>query len=214
MLGSIWVSILYSRPRSEVVLPAKRSRAQVSEQWEVNVRDLDRIAAVNRSGLIGLSHDDAFDRLLELAIAVTGASRGVIALVDADHTSAISAYGFAEGSPLFAPVARSFCRFVVGYRQPFLVEDAPNDPRTLGDPAIRDFAAIAWIGFPVEDSQGNVLGNFCLMDPEPREWTSLDIQTVATLAKAAGTEVALRQDRAELLGARERLAELDAPTIP
>jgi GAF domain-containing protein len=80
-----------------------------------------------------LSDDDAFDRSIELAIAVAGAPRGVIAVVDTEHTTATSAYGFPEGQPLFAPIDFSFCRFVVGHGRPFLVEDAHNDPRTIGE---------------------------------------------------------------------------------
>jgi GAF domain-containing protein len=181
----------------------------MSMNWEDQIHDGKRLAAVNRSGLIGVSNDDAFDRLMELAIAVTGAPRGVIALVDDLHTTAISAYGFPEGLPLFAPVAYSFCRYVVGFGQPFLVEDSLNDPRTVGDPAIEAFGAVAWIGFPIEDPDGNVLGNFCLMDPEPRGWSTVDIQTVATLAKAAGTEIALRLERMASLAANHRLAAFE-----
>jgi GAF domain-containing protein len=185
----------------------------MSKQWEHQIRDADRVAAVKRSGLIGLTNDDAFDRLMELAIAVTGAPRGVIALVDDEYTTAISASGFPEGMALFAPIAYSFCRYVVGYGQPFMVEDSLNDSRTIGDPAIEAFGAVAWIGFPIEDPNGNVLGNFCLMDPEPREWSMVDIQTVATLAKAAGTEVALRLERATSAAARAQLAEFETRSI-
>ncbi len=176
----------------------------MNEGWRRQVTAADRLAAVERSGLIGLSGDDAFDRLLELAIAVTGAPTGVIAVVDDKHTTAISGYGFPEGLPLFASIEFSFCRFVVGSGRPFLVEDARNDPRTIGDPAIDAFRAVAWIGFPIEDSQGNVLGNFCLMDASPRDWTPLDIQTVATLAQAVSTEVALRAERTSANAARDR----------
>lgn len=181
----------------------------MSKRWEINVQDTERIAAVDRSGLVGLYSDDAFDMLMELAIAVTGAPRGVIALVDASRTTAISAFGFREGLDLFAPIAYSFCRYVVGLEQPFMVEDSLNDPRTIGDPAIEAFGAVAWIGFPIEDPQGNVLGNFCLMDPEPRAWSTVDIQAVATLARAAGTEIALRQERALALAARQELSSSD-----
>ena len=85
-----------------------------------------------------------------------------------------------------------FCRFVVATRQPFIVEDAHHDPRTIGDPAIDAFAAVSWIGYAVEDDDGFILGTFCLMDAEPREWSPTDILTVATLARAATSEVALR----------------------
>lgn len=181
----------------------------MNTDWEIQLQEADRLAAVDRSGLVGLSGDDAFDRLLELAIAVTGAPRGVIALVDAERTTAFSAVGFPEGLPLFALIDYSFCRYVVGYGRPFLVEDANNDPRTIGDPAIEAFAAVAWIGFPVEDAHGNVLGNFCLMDAAPREWTPLDVQTVATLAQAASAEIALREARNEATSAQSKLSRLE-----
>lgn len=192
--------------------PAKRTKATMSTQWEDQIRSAERVAAVERSGLVGLSNDDAFDRLMDLAIAVTGAPRGVIALVDEVQTTAISAFGFPEGLPLFAPIAYSFCRFVVGFGRPFLVEDSLHDPRTVGDPAIEAFGAVAWIGFPIEDPEGHVLGNFCLMDPEPREWSMVDIQTVATLAQAAGTEIALRLQRAATMAVEKRLASFEIPS--
>jgi len=167
-------------------------------QWESAVRDAARLAALERSALATYDRDDEFDRLLELAIAVTAAPRGVITFVNGRRTTAISGVGFPEGLALTAPIEHSFCRFVVATRQPFVVEDAHRDVRTVGDPAIDAFAAVSWIGYAVEDPDGFVLGTFCLMDAVPREWSPLDILTVATLARAASSEVALRMARSEV----------------
>jgi GAF domain-containing protein len=167
-------------------------------EWEPAVRNAGRLAALERSTLAGIAGGDAFDRLLELALAVTGAPRGVITIVDAERTVAISGFGFPEGLELAAPIAHSFCRFVVASGHPFIVEEATVDPRTVGDPAIEAFGAVAWIGYAIEDGAGFVLGTFCLMDSAPRTWSALDIQTVATLARAASSEVALRCARAEI----------------
>jgi GAF domain-containing protein len=167
-------------------------------EWESAVRDVGRLAALERSALAEVVHEDGFDRLLELAVAVTGAPRGVITYVNAERTAAISGIGFPEGVDLQAPIEYSFCRFVVATRQPFIVEDAHHDPRTIGDPAIDAFAAVSWIGYAVEDDDGFILGTFCLMDAEPREWSPTDILTVATLARAATSEVALRMARNEV----------------
>jgi len=160
--------------------------------WESEVRDADRLDAVRDSGLAALLREDDFDRLIELAIEVTGAPRGCITFVSADTTTAFSAFGFPEGLDLFAPVEQSFCRFVVGTGTPFVVEDANRDPRTIGDPAIEAFGAAAWIGYPIEDADGFVLGAFCLMDAEPRSWSRTDVMAVATLARAVSTAIALR----------------------
>jgi phosphoserine phosphatase RsbU/P len=167
-------------------------------EWQSAVRDVGRLAALERSALAEVDHEDAFDRLLELAITITGAPRGVITFVNAEKTTAISGFGFPEGLDLQAPIEYSFCRFVVATSQPFIVEDAHHDPRTIGDPAIDAFAAVSWIGYAVEDDDGFILGTFCLMDAEPREWSPRDVLTVATLARAATSEVALRMARAEI----------------
>jgi GAF domain-containing protein len=180
--------------------------------WQVTVRNPERLAALERSGLVGMAPDDAFDRLIELAVEVTGAPRGVIALVDADRTSAISALGFPEGLELSAPITHSFCRYVVSTARPFIVEDAPHDPRTVGDPAIKAFGATAWLGFPIQDAEGIVLGTICLMDSTAREWTSRDVQVLATLAMAVSTEVALRRLRTEMAAGLDAAHNADTPT--
>ncbi len=170
----------------------------MTSNWDTEVRSPSRLSAVERSGLVGIAPEDPFDRLIELAVALIGVPRGVIALVDAERTTAMSSVGFPEGQPLFAPIDWSFCRFVVGSGRPFVVEDANKDPRTTGDPAIEAFAAVSWAGYPLEDDDGEVLGTFCLMDSSPHEWTAKDLHVLATLAMAASTEIALRRLRRDL----------------
>lgn len=180
----------------------------MNTDWEFGVRRPMRLAAVQRSGLVGLRAQDAFDRLLELAAAVTGAPRACITLVDSTHTTAMSAVGFPQDLVLAAPVELSLCRFVVASGAPLVVEDSRNDPRTKGDPSIEAFDAGAWAGYPIEDTDGHVLGTFCVMDPHPHEWTAQDLHVLATLAMAASTEVALRQARAEAVAARWEIEQL------
>jgi GAF domain-containing protein len=174
----------------------------MTAEWESGVRSPERLAAVERSGLVGIAPEDPFDRLIELAVALIGVSRGVIALVDANRTTAMSSVGFSEGLTLSAPIELSFCRYVVSSGRPFLVEDANLDPRTIGDPTIKAFAAISWAGYPIADADGLVLGTFCVMDSEPHEWTARDLHVLATLAMAASTEIALRKAQADLLANR------------
>ena len=166
--------------------------------WEREVRSPERLAAVDRSGLVGIGPEDPFDRLIELAVELIDVSCGVIALVDFEYTTAMSAVGFPEGLPRLAPIDQSFCRFVIGSGRPFIVADANTDPRTTGDPAIKAFSAVSWAGYPLLDEDSVVLGTFCVMDPSPHEWSSTDLHVLATLAMAASTEIALRRAQAEL----------------
>lgn len=173
--------------------------------WVEGVRDPARLAAVQRSGLVDTGPEDAFDRLIELAAALTGVPRGCITLVDSEHTRAKSSVGFPQDAQLFAPIELSFCRFVVASGRPLIVDDARSDPRTRGDGAIEAFNAVAWAGYPIEDADGAILGTFCLMDSVPHEWTGNDIDVLATLAKAASSEVALRRAQALVAAARHEV---------
>ena len=179
--------------------------------WEPAVRDPLRLAAVARSGLVGIGPEDAFDRYIELATELTGAPRGCIALVDAVTTTAFSSAGFPEGAALYAPIEHSFCRFVVGAGRPFVVHDARNDDRTRGDPAIDLFGAAAWAGYFIQDGEGTVLGTFCVMDADPHEWSPHDLHLLAALAKAVSTEIALRSARSELAAVRLEIERLRTP---
>jgi sigma-B regulation protein RsbU (phosphoserine phosphatase) len=174
--------------------------------WETAVRDLVRLTALERSGLVGSGPEDAFDRLIELAAELVGLPRGCITLVDGERTTAKASTGFPEGSQLYASIEQSFCRYVVSTGQPLIVNDARSDPRTTGDPAIEAFAAVTWAGYPIEDADGAVLGTFCLMDSVPHEWTAEDLLILATLAQAASTEIALRRSRMDTTDAEQLAA--------
>jgi GAF domain-containing protein len=181
--------------------------------WEHGVREPTRLAALQRSGLMGTGPEDAFDRLLELAAVLTEAPRACITLVDGTHTMALSAVGHPLGLTLVAPIEFSFCRFVVASGSPLVVDDARHDPRTAGDSAIEAFDAGAWAGYPIGDAGGNVLGTLCAMDPLAHQWTSRDLQVLATLAMAVSTEIALRQARSEVLAARWEVDQLRAARV-
>jgi GAF domain-containing protein len=174
----------------------------MNTDWESGVRSPARLAAVARSGLVGMTPEDEFDRLIELAVKLMRVPCGVIAIVDSERTTAMSSVGFPEGLELYLPIEMSFCRFVVSTGRPLIVEDANHDPRTIGDPAIEAFNAVSWAGYPITDADGLVLGTFCVMDSKPHEWTETDLQVLATLAKSASTEIALRRSQADLIEAR------------
>ena len=163
--------------------------------WRDGVGEPDRLAALKRSALFDTGREDAFDRLTELAAAVTGAARACITLVDATHYSYKSAVGVPEGAPQIGRIEESFCRYVVGSSMPFVVDDARNDPRTRDNPAIEISGVEAWAGYPIQDDAGWVLGTFCLVATAPYAWTDTDLHVLATLAQAASSEIALRRTR-------------------
>jgi GAF domain-containing protein len=179
-----------------------------TDWWRDGVRNPERLAALEHSGLLRTGPEDAFDRLTELAAVVTGAARACITLCDATDYAYKSTVGVPEGAPQTGPIEASFCRYVAGSSKPFVVEDARADPRTCDNPAIEINGVAAWAGYPIEDAAGWVLGTFCLIATEPYNWTDTDLHVLATLARAASSEIALRRAQLTLASAQAVAEEL------
>lgn len=84
--------------------------------------------------------------------------------------------------------ANHLSRYTVASGQILNVADAPADPRVSGDPAVDTIGLKAYLGFPLVDASGQVLGALSLIDYASREWTEAEIDTVRDLA---GLTVAL-----------------------
>lgn len=177
-------------------------------EWETAVRDKKRLAALHGSGLIGSGPEDEFDRLVELAVNLTGARCGAISLVDAESVTCKSVVGLPEGLPGPLRVVDTFCRYVVGSSRPFVVDDAAQDSRVFDDPATSAFKIGAWAGYPITDPDGYILGTLCVIDNRSHSWTQGDILVLATLAQAVSTEIALRKSNRALISARTELDQL------
>jgi serine phosphatase RsbU (regulator of sigma subunit) len=89
-------------------------------------------------------------------------------------------------------VGDDFCYFPIGMNGPFIVEDAENDPRTAGHPAIGPWGVGAWAGFPIVTADGQAIGSMCVIDASPRVWKPDELETLAILARAVSSEVNLR----------------------
>jgi GAF domain-containing protein len=60
---------------------------------------------------------------------------------------------------------------------------------------------IAYAGIPLIDSEGNALGTLCVIDSQPRHWTTHQVQLLSDLAASVVTEITLaRQARQTPLG--------------
>ena len=131
-------------------------------EWEPAVRDVGRLAALERSALAEVVREDVFDRLLELAVAVTGAPRGVITFVNAERTTAISGVGFPEGilsstPPLSTRSAGS--SWLPGNRS--LSRTPTMIPAPSAIPPSMPSWPVSWMGYAIEDDEGFILGKFC-----------------------------------------------------
>ncbi|WP_435285802.1 PP2C family protein-serine/threonine phosphatase [Streptomyces bacillaris] len=173
--------------------------------------DPDRLAAVRATGMMDTDPETVFDDLAQVAADVTGCARAFITFVDDERSFWKTCLGVpAEGvRERQNSVRESFCTFVVGLEgEPFVVDDARIDPRTRDHPSVEAMKIGAWAGHPILGPGGEVLGSICVIDTEARTWSVSETTTLATLARAVGNELHLRQSLADCQEALETSREL------
>jgi serine phosphatase RsbU (regulator of sigma subunit) len=153
-----------------------------------------RLASLASTGQVGTAPEPVFDDLARLASSVTGCGLAAITFVGEYRTywKSVPSIPYGGSEAWQNPVGDDFCYFPIGLNGPFIVEDAVNDPRTAGHPAIGPWGVGAWAGFPIVTTDKQPVGSMCVIDPSPRKWTPGELETLTTLARAVSNEVNLR----------------------
>ena len=174
-------------------------RAAVPEVAEA-LAEPGRLAALHAAALVDSPPDESFDRLARLAAKVVNAPVALVSGVDRDRQYFKSCLGLPEpwATRRETPLSHSFCQHVVAAREPVIISDARKDERLLDNLAIRDLRVIAYLGVPLITREGHAVGTLCVIDHEPRIWTSDEIGLVKDIAAAVVTEITLRADHSSV----------------
>ncbi len=132
---------------------------------------------LNDVGLLDGQADARFDRLLRLGATALGVSWGLLVFVDQSDESlsrkgAISVSGDGPPDGLMTEACRSV-----------LQHGALRTDVVHGS---------AWLGAPIHDPTGHVIGALCMGASVPRAWTGADVETASTLAQTIEGQLAQR----------------------
>lgn len=184
------------------------------------VRNISRLGALQRTGLLDSPPDAAFDRLTRLALKIIRTPVALVSLVDSDRQFFTSAVGLPEPwkSRRATPLTHSFCKHVVATACELVVSDARAHPLLCGNMAVQDLGIVAYAGAPLVTADGYALGSLCVVDTKPREWTEADLETLRELTAIAVREIELRELLRETESARRdaemRLQEIKERAEP
>lgn len=200
--------------------PLMRSQIPSARRVASAVSDHERLAALHRLDLLDTPTEEAFDRLTSLAARILRAPMALVSLVDQDRQFFKSAIGLPKelAASRQSPLSLSFCQYVVGANEPLAITDARLVPLLRESDAVTRFGAIAYAGMPLRTQDGHVLGSFCVIDHEPRDWTEEELSILRDLATAVMSEIELRavdRQREEFLSLlahelRNPIAAIDA----
>jgi sigma-B regulation protein RsbU (phosphoserine phosphatase) len=149
-----------------------------------------RLEAVRRYDVLDTPPDGAFDRVTALAARHFGVPISIVTIIDSDRIWFKSRHGLDVDEIGRDP---GLCASAILHDDPWIVEHADTDPRTLANPLVAgEFGLRFYAGAPLTTHDGHNLGTLCVIDREPRELSDQDAQTLSDLAAIVMDELELR----------------------
>ena len=159
---------------------------------DATIGDTDRLAELDALGLRDALPDEVFDRAVRLASRILRARIALFSVVDEQRQTFKSQQRLSGEDVDGTPLSHSFCQYVVSSGEPLSVPDARLHPVLRDNPAITDDQVIAYLGVPVRSANGHVVGSFCVIESEPRDWTADELHGLRDLAAGVESELRLR----------------------
>jgi len=158
--------------------------------FPVPTNEDERMAALERCGVLDTPPERLFDDVAQLASQLCGTPIALVSLVDRSRQWFKARVGLALSE---TPRGSSLCAHAIVAKGPMVVRDALADPRfatnsmVTGEPRIRFYAAV-----PLVVDDGYALGTVCVMDHVPRELTAAQLDSLQMLARRTSAELTLR----------------------
>lgn len=92
------------------------------------------------------------------------------------------------------PRDHGYCPHVVVRRRALALEDVRDFARFAGNAVVDESGVRSYLGAPLTDRQGIVLGTVCGVDLEPRRWGTAGLTTVKSLAAELLEIIHARED--------------------
>lgn len=147
-----------------------------------------RIDSLHQLQILDTEPEERFDRVTRLARRLLDVPIAVVSLVDVNRQWFKSCFGLGAtetGRDI------SFCGHAILGDEPFIIPDAKQDPRFLGNPLVEGEPHIRfYAGIPLVHHDQSKLGTLCVIDTKPRQLTQHEIQDLVDLAKMAEQELA------------------------
>jgi len=155
--------------------------------------EVQRLAAVERSGLRERETGPIFDPLTWLAGTVTTAPIALLTLLTQSQQLFLSRQGVTMKD---TPRDWAFCNYTIAQDDMFFVTDTLDDARFRDNPLVTGAPHIRfYAGVPLIDADGFKLGSLCVIDTEPRRLTGQQARALRELGDIARRELGVRQQR-------------------
>ena len=154
--------------------------------------EAERLDALRSYEVLDTVCELAFDNIVELAALLTSSPIALVSLIDSDRQWFKARFGLDATE---TPRDVSFCAHaILTPSEPFIVEDALEDPRFATNPLVTGDLAIRFCaGIPLVNEEGAALGTLCVIDRQPRQMGTDQRRMLSQLAGTVVTTLELRR---------------------
>lgn len=150
-----------------------------------------RLAALNELALLDTPNELAFDRVTRLVTILLNVPNAAVTLIDANRQWFKSQVGLDISE---TPRDIAFCAHTIVKAAPLIVHDARLDARFAQNPFVTQANGLRfYVGIPLTNSQGLVLGSLCALDNSPRALSDEELGMLQVLADILIDEIHLRE---------------------
>ncbi len=147
-------------------------------------------------GILDAPCERRFQLLTDLASSLLDAPVALISLVTDQRQFFLSSTGLPQpwAELRETPLSHSYCQHVVERNQPLVISDSENHLLVADNLATSEIGVKAYLGCPLVTDDGSVLGSFCAIGANPRNWNEGDLVTLQKLAALAVAEINARAE--------------------
>lgn len=152
--------------------------------------EAERLSAVRRYDVLDTPPDGAFDRITALAARYFDVPIAIVSVVDEDRIWFMSHHGLEATETGRDP---GLCASAILQHQPWIVENAAVDARTLANPLVAGELGLRfYAGVPLTTDDGFNLGTLCVIDQQPRRFSREETAALEDMARIVMDELELR----------------------
>ncbi len=134
-----------------------------------------------------LRKESVFDSFAKTAAVIAESPIAHVSLMDESFQSVISCVGIELDQ---VDREDTLCKYVVEKKERVLIEDTLLDERSKDSEILKEAGIRFYLGIPLKDPKGFVLGTLCVLDFKPRALSSEQLSTLSSLGEAT-TEMLL-----------------------
>ena len=160
-----------------------------------------RLQTLDQYDVLDAPPTEAFDRITRLATRLFDVPVALVNFIDQEDQWCLSSCGLQLDR---TSLEVSFCVHTIDQKGVMVVEDAQEDERFVDNPLVTGKPHIRfYAGAPLVAENGYRLGTLCLLDDEPRSFSTKDQEMLSDLAGVVMDELNLRHYASDLDASRQ-----------